>query len=134
MSAPFGSVVDAHFDIVDPRFPLVPNRGYLPPASPAAHYRRRVAVLGIDAGVVVKATGFGRVTVADPDALMAAIVRVRPTGLIFGTDLPSTRVDVPFTDDDLARVAAAVATVDPGLITAVLGENARRLYRLGAPA
>lgn len=260
MSAPFGSVVDAHFHIVDPRFPLVPNRGYLPPAFTAADYRRRVAGLGIDAGVVVsgsfqafdqdylvaaltelgpgyagvtnlpadvdpatvrrldragvravrvnlyrggsagaddlerlarrvqevagwhtelyvdaadlpalapllrrlpqvtidhlgmsddatgtlldlvdagavvKATGFGRMKVTDPDALMASIVRVRPTGLVFGTDLPSTRADVPFTDDDLARVAAAVATVDPGLVTAVLGENARRLYRLGAPA
>lgn len=257
MNAPFGSVVDAHFHVIDPRFPLVANQGYLPPAFTAMDYRDRVAGLGIDggvvvsgsfqafdqgylvaalaelgpgfagvtnlpaevdaaeileldragvravrvnlyrggsagladldrlarrvheiagwhtelyldaadlptlapvlsrlpqvtidhlamsddpsgrlldlvsAGVVVKATGFGRMTVADPDALMAAIVRAAPGGLMFGTDLPSTRADVPFQNDDMARVAEAVASVDPGLVPAVMGENARRLYRLG---
>ncbi|TKV56418.1 2-pyrone-4,6-dicarboxylate hydrolase [Nakamurella flava] len=257
MSSPYGAVVDAHFHVIDPRYPLVPNQGYLPPAFTASDYRSRVRELGVvggavvsgsfqafdqgylvaalaelgpgfagvtnlpatvseetvlaldaagvravrinlyrggsagpadldrlarmvhevagwhtelyvDAGdladlaprlrslpqvtidhlamsddttgtlldlvaggAVVKATGFGRIAVSDPEALMAAVVRTSPAGLVFGTDLPSTRARVPFRDEDVARVAEAVATVDPGLVPAVLRENAVRLYRLG---
>lgn len=258
MTTTYGAIVDAHFHVVDPRYPLVPNQGYLPPAFTASDYRSRVRDLGVvggavvsgsfqafdqgylvsvlaelgpgfigvtnlpatvrpetvleldaagvravrvnlyrggsagpadldrlarlvhdvagwhtelyvDAGdladlapglrllpqvtvdhlamsddttgtlldlvaggVVVKATGFGRMAVGDPEALMAAIVRTSPAGLVFGTDLPSTRARVPFRDEDVARVAEAVAAVDPGLVPAVLRENAVRLYRLGA--
>lgn len=34
---------DAHLHIIDPRFPLVPNQGYLPPEFTAGHYRRAMA-------------------------------------------------------------------------------------------
>lgn len=259
MRSPFGAVLDAHFHVVDPRHPLVPNAGYLPPPFTVADYRARVADLGVvggavvagsfqafdqgwitaalsalgpgyagvtnlpadvapttvldlhaagvravrvnlfrggsagvddlerlarmvhevagwhteiyldardlvdlgpvlrrlpqvaidhlgmaddpsgtlldlvAAGAVVKATGFGRMTVSDPDAVLGAIVRASPTGLVFGTDLPSTRARIPFQDADLARVADAVAAVDPAAVAGVLGGNARRLYRLGDP-
>ena len=33
---------DAHFHIVDPRFPLVPNRGYLPDRYTVSDYRARM--------------------------------------------------------------------------------------------
>ena len=78
-------------------------------------------------GVVVKATGFGRIHHADPDALMAQIVDVNPAGLLFGTDLPSTRARSPFQPGDLLRVAAAVGDDH---VSDVLSHNARRLYRL----
>jgi predicted TIM-barrel fold metal-dependent hydrolase len=81
----------------------------------------------VENGLVVKATGFGRMNVADPDALMAAIVQANPAGLIFGTDLPSTRARVPFQPGDLDRVAEAVGADHA---EAVLSDNARRLYRL----
>jgi predicted TIM-barrel fold metal-dependent hydrolase len=32
------AVFDAHLHIIDPRFPLVPNKGYLPPAFTVADY------------------------------------------------------------------------------------------------
>lgn len=44
---------DAHFHILDPRFPLIPNRGYLPPPFPVEAYREAVAPLGIEGGAVV---------------------------------------------------------------------------------
>lgn len=247
------TLFDAHFHIVDPRFPLVPNNGYLPDPFTAADYRKRVAALNIgggavvsgsfqafdqtylkdaltqlgpefvgvtqipadagddvitaldaagvravrfnlyrggsatladvdtlarrvhdiagwhsefyldardladleptlaalpqisvdhltmsddasgallrlvESGTVVKATGFGRINVADPDALMRAIVSVNPAALVFGSDLPSTRAAIPFQDSDIDRIANAVGTQHTD---AVLGGNARTLYRL----
>jgi len=81
----------------------------------------------VEHGLVVKATGFGRMGVSDPDALMAKIVAANPAGLVFGTDLPSTRARVPFQASDLDRVANAVG---PDHAQAVLSTNARLLYRL----
>ncbi|MCQ4121941.1 amidohydrolase family protein [Rhodococcus tibetensis] len=46
-------VFDAHLHIVDPRFPLVPNNGYLPPEFTARDYTKRVAGLGVVGGAVV---------------------------------------------------------------------------------
>ena len=37
---------DAHFHVIDPRFPLVANNGFLPQPFDAASYRRAAADLG----------------------------------------------------------------------------------------
>jgi len=44
---------DSHCHIIDPRFPLVPNQGYLPPAFPLTDYLAQVQPLGVSAGAVV---------------------------------------------------------------------------------
>src|SRR5690606_1855588 len=44
----------------------------------------------VELGVKVKATGSGRIDL-DPTAAIRAIMRVDPTALMVGTDLPSTR-------------------------------------------
>ena len=44
---------DSHFHIIDPRFPLVPNQGYTPPAFPLAEYLEQAKLLGVIAGAVV---------------------------------------------------------------------------------
>ena len=38
-------VFDAHLHIIDPRFPLQENNGYLPPTFTVGDYERRVADL-----------------------------------------------------------------------------------------
>jgi len=81
----------------------------------------------VGSGTVVKATGFGRIAVTDPDALMHAVVSVNPAALIFGTDLPSTRAAVPFQDNDIDRIAQAVGAEH---VEAVLDSNAREFYRV----
>jgi predicted TIM-barrel fold metal-dependent hydrolase len=43
-------IFDAHFHVIDPRFPLVPNQGYLPDPFTVADYRAR---FGSDGGAVV---------------------------------------------------------------------------------
>ncbi|MCI4674520.1 amidohydrolase family protein [Candidatus Mycolicibacterium alkanivorans] len=82
----------------------------------------------VEAGTVVKATGFGRMHVRDPESSMRNIIRTNPSALIFGTDLPSTRAPTPFRDTDVDRVAHAVGGEHA---KAVLADNAHKLYRLG---
>ncbi len=81
----------------------------------------------VESGMVVKATGFGRIKVGDPDALMRTIVDINPAALIFGSDLPSTRATTPFRDTDVDRIATAVGAEH---VPAVLAHNARALYRV----
>jgi predicted TIM-barrel fold metal-dependent hydrolase len=46
-------VFDTHFHIIDFRFPVSENQGFMPPSFPVEDYRVRTAGLGIAAGVVV---------------------------------------------------------------------------------
>ncbi|MFJ9587788.1 hypothetical protein [Streptomyces acidicola] len=48
-------VFDAHPHIIDPRFPLIPNDGYLPPAFTVDQYREQVGGLGVRGGAEVHA-------------------------------------------------------------------------------
>jgi predicted TIM-barrel fold metal-dependent hydrolase len=55
--APAGvAVFDSHLHVIDPRFPLVSNRGYVPPPFTVDDYRERTAGLGIAGGAVVSAS------------------------------------------------------------------------------
>ena len=47
------AVFDAHFHVIDPRFPLVANQGYLPEPFTVGDYRARTAHLDITGGAVV---------------------------------------------------------------------------------
>jgi predicted TIM-barrel fold metal-dependent hydrolase len=46
-------IFDAHFHVIDPRFPLVPNQGFLPEAFTVADYQERVAGLEVVGGAIV---------------------------------------------------------------------------------
>jgi predicted TIM-barrel fold metal-dependent hydrolase len=46
-------VFDAHFHVIDERFPLVPNQGFLPEPFTVSDYRERVAGLDVVGGAVV---------------------------------------------------------------------------------
>jgi len=80
----------------------------------------------VEAGVRVKATGFGRVAL-DPAAAMRAIAAVNPDALMFGTDLPSTRARRPFEDGDIDIVREALGD---DLAARALDDNAVAFYRL----
>ncbi len=80
----------------------------------------------VDAGLWVKASGFGRVSLNVPAALRA-LYRVNPGGLVFGTDLPSTRARRPFRDADVDLVLECLGE-EGG--RRVLLENGLALYGL----
>jgi predicted TIM-barrel fold metal-dependent hydrolase len=49
-------VFDAHVHLIDPRFPLIENEGYLPPPYTIADYRKRMSRFDIDGGAVVSSS------------------------------------------------------------------------------
>jgi predicted TIM-barrel fold metal-dependent hydrolase len=82
-------------------------------------------LLLVEKGVKVKATGFGRVDFDVKDAIRK-IVEINPEALVFGTDLPSTRVPRPYTDNDYLLV---IDTLGEEMAKKVFFENAIKLYR-----
>lgn len=82
-----------------------------------------------EAGVKVKATGFGRVALDVPAAL-EALARAAPLSLMAATDLPSTRATRPFADDDLGLIAHILG---PDLAAAALHGTAAAFYRAQSP-
>ena len=81
-------VFDAHLHIVDPRFPLVASRGYLPPAFTVEDYRARVAGLGVRGGAVVS----GSFQALDQTYLLDALERLGPR-FVGVTQLPPSTPD-----------------------------------------
>lgn len=78
----------------------------------------------VEAGVKVKATGFGRLDFPAVEAVRA-IMDIDPTALMAGTDLPSTRAETPFQDSDLELLRD---TIGPEHVEAVFHRNAEAFY------
>jgi predicted TIM-barrel fold metal-dependent hydrolase len=66
---------DAHLHVIDPRFPLVANQGYLPDPFTARDYLARVEGLGVVGGAVVS----GSFQADDTGYLVAALEELGPT-------------------------------------------------------
>ncbi len=80
----------------------------------------------VQAGVRVKATGFGRIN-HDAASALRDIFAVDPGALMFGTDLPGTRAPRPFTPDDITLIESTLGT---DALPRVLHDNAMEFYRL----
>lgn len=81
---------DAHLHIIDPRFPLVANRGYLPNAFTCSDYQVQVTDLGLNitGGAVVA----GSFQPFDPSYLIDALGQLGPR-FVGVTQLPETTSD-----------------------------------------
>jgi predicted TIM-barrel fold metal-dependent hydrolase len=90
-------VFDAHLHIIDPRFPLQENNGYLPPPFTVEDYRRRVGGLGVVGGAVVSGSFQG----FDQSYLLAALSALGP-GFVGVTQIPADT-----TDEQIARLDSA---------------------------
>lgn len=88
---------DAHFHIIDPRYPLVENQGYLPPSFTCDDYLERMGDKPLLGGTVVS----GSFQAYDQDYLLAALERLGPA-YVGVTQLPAS-VD----DETLRKLDAA---------------------------
>jgi predicted TIM-barrel fold metal-dependent hydrolase len=79
---------DAHFHVIDPRFPLVANKGYLPERYTLNDYRERMAVYDLRGGALVS----GSFQAFDQDYLFDALSRLGP-GFVGVSQLPATVSD-----------------------------------------
>ena len=82
----------------------------------------------VSVGVMVKATGFGRVTLDVPKTL-EAVAKKNPNALVFGTDIPSTRAKRPFEASDIDLIER---TLGAELAAKVFWDNPIALYRVKA--
>src|SRR5579864_5054221 len=93
---------DSHMHIIDPRFPLIPNQGYVPAPFTVADYRARTAAFDVAGGAVVSGSFQG----FDQTYLVEALRRLGPT-FVGVTQLPATVSD----EEVLALDAAGVRAV-----------------------
>lgn len=78
------ALFDAHLHVIDPRFPLVPNNGYLPAPFTVADYRARTSHLHVVGGAVVSGSFQG----FDQSYLSSALAELGP-GFVGVTQLPA---------------------------------------------
>lgn len=81
-------VFDSHFHIIDRRFPLVPNEGYLPADFTCQDYRRRTEGVAVAGGAVVS----GSFQALDQSYLLDALATLGP-GFVGVTQLPASVSD-----------------------------------------
>lgn len=89
-------VFDAHCHIIDPRYPIIPNQGYTPPAFPLQAYLQQAQPLGITSGAVVSGSFQGN----DQTYLRALLPQLGPTWV------GVTQVAADIADEEIASLAA----------------------------
>ena len=77
-------------------------------------------------GAYVKATGFSRIDF-NPVGAIKELNEINPNAVMFGTDLPSTRAPIAYSDLDLRLLLEAF---DQASIDKLLTTNARKFYKL----
>ena len=75
---------DTHFHVFGPpeQFPFVSTHEYTPPAAPLEHYRKMIAVIGIERAVVVQPSVHGLDNTATLDAIKNSAGKFRGVGRI----------------------------------------------------
>jgi predicted TIM-barrel fold metal-dependent hydrolase len=97
-----GPVFDAHFHVIDHRFPLQANQGFLPEPFPVDSYRAAVEPLGVVGGAVVA----GSFQAFDRGWLIDALAALGP-GFVGVAQLPAAVGDEEIAALDAAGVRAA---------------------------
>lgn len=87
-------VFDSHFHIIDKRFPLVPNQGYVPADFSVCDYKKRTANYDVVGGAIVSGSFQG----FDQAYLLAALKEFGPN-FVGVVQLPAT-----VSDDELIRL------------------------------
>lgn len=118
---------DAHFHVIDPRFPLVPNRGYLPDRYTVSDYRERMAAYDLRGGAVIS----GSFQAFDQDYLVDALHRLGPA-FVGVTQLPASVSDQELRELDASGVRAVRFNLKRGGSEDVsqLDGMARRIHEL----
>lgn len=118
-------IFDAHCHIIDLRFPLTPNQGYLPPAFDVAAYLAQAQPLGITGGAVVSGSFQG----CDQSYLVSALNSLGP-GFVGVTQVPEDTPDQVLAELDRQGVRAVRFNLKRGgsAPLAQLEALARRIY------
>lgn len=127
MNAARPRVFDAHFHIIDPRFPLIANDGYTPPAFTCADYLRRMGAYELLGGAVVSGSFQG----FDQTYLIDALKVLGPK-FMGVTQVPHTVSDADILELDRAGIRAVRFNLKRGGSASIehLDRLARRVHEL----
>lgn len=122
-------VFDSHFHIIDRRFPLVPNQGYLPEDFSCTDYLRRTAGMALAGGAVVS----GSFQALDQSYLIDALATLGPA-FVGVTQLPASVSDAEVLRLDGLGVRAVRFNLKRGGSEKVehLEQLARRVFELAS--
>lgn len=120
-------VFDSHFHIVDRRFPLVPNQGYLPDDFACGDYLARTGNMSLCGGAVVS----GSFQAMDQAYLLDALATLGPA-FVGVTQLPATVSDAELARLDAVGVRAVRFNIKRGGSEGIehLEQMAHRVYQL----
>lgn len=126
-TVPAHGLFDAHLHIIDPRFPLRANQGYLPKQFTCHDYLERVQRWNVRGGAVVSGSFQGD----DQDYLRAALKQLGPT-FAGVTQLPARVTDSEIIDLDAAGVRGVRFNLRRGGMHGIqhLDTLARRVHEL----
>lgn len=118
---------DTHFHIIDDRFPLVPNQGYLPEPFTVEDYSQRMRDYNLSGGAVVS----GSFQAFDQTYLIDALKKLGP-GYVGVTQVPATVTDAELQELDSAGVRALRFNLKRGGSEELsqLDRMAQRVYEL----
>jgi predicted TIM-barrel fold metal-dependent hydrolase len=118
-------IFDAHFHVIDPRFPLVANQGFLPPPFTADDYRAAAAPLGVIGGAIVS----GSFQALDQTYLIDALERLG-AAYVGVTQLPAMAMDHEIVELDRRGVRAVRFNLRRGGSegVAAIDQMARRVH------
>jgi predicted TIM-barrel fold metal-dependent hydrolase len=124
---PACEVFDSHFHIIDARFPLVPNQGYLPDNFTCDDYLCAAASFNLAGGAVVS----GSFQAFDQGYLLAALEQLGPA-FVGVTQLPAAVADAEILRLDAAGVRAVRFNLKRGGSEGVgkLESFARRVHEI----
>lgn len=88
-------IFDSHCHIIDPKYPIVANQGYTPPAFTLAQYQQQVNPLGVTSGAIVSGSFHG----FDQTYLVGALKQLGPRWV------GVTQVPANIPDAEIAKLA-----------------------------
>lgn len=120
-------IFDAHLHIIDNRFPLQPNQGYLPPEFTVSDYQHSTADMNIKGGAIVSGSFQG----FDQDYLVAALKELGP-GFVGVTQIPNSTSDEEILKLNEAGVRGVRFNIQRGSSESIsfLEQLAQRVYEL----
>jgi predicted TIM-barrel fold metal-dependent hydrolase len=120
-------IFDSHLHIIDDRFPLKPNQGYLPPTFTVADYRQQTSDLNIKGGAVVS----GSFQEFDQEYLKSALAELGP-GYVGVTQIPASTTDEEILALNSAGIRGVRFNIQRGGSESItfLEQLAKRVYDL----
>jgi predicted TIM-barrel fold metal-dependent hydrolase len=121
-------IFDAHCHIIDTRYPIIPNQGYVPPSFTLEEYRAQAIPLGVTSGAIVSGSFHGN----DQSYLRALLPQLGPRWVGI-TQVPPDISDTEIADLTLIRVRGLRFNVFRGRIDSVddIVALATRVHHIG---